>query len=104
MKEELNRKKISRKKLDAAIIKKALGYDFKEVVEEYVGKEDGEIVLSKKKVTIKNVPPDMSAIKMLIGEEPSVWNMTDEELLAEKERLLEKLKEDEIEIKNQKEK
>ena len=37
---------------EQVLIKKALGYDVKEVVEEYVN-EDGEIRLTKKKVTKK---------------------------------------------------
>ena len=71
-----------------------MGYDVKETVEEYVSSEEGEIKLTKKKVTTKNVPPDLTAIKMLIGEEIPIEQMTDEQLSAEKKRLL-KLLEDE---------
>ena len=53
-----------------ALIKKALGCSHVEVVEEYVS-EDGEIRLAKKKVTTKNEPPDVSAIKLLIDEAES---------------------------------
>ena len=77
-----------------ALIKKALGYDYKEVVEEYVSSDEGEIRLSKKKVTKKNVPPDISAIKLLLDDMPSVSQMSDEELEKEKERLLELIKEE----------
>ena len=74
------------------LMKKALGYDCTETVEEYVT-EDGEIKLTKKKVTKKNVPPDLSAIKILLeSQDRSVLQMTDEELKEEKERLIKLLK------------
>ena len=73
-----------------ALIKKALGYDAVEVVEEYVSCDEGEIKLSKKKVTKKNVPPDLSAIKILMEEQAflGVTQMSDQELEEEKNRLL----------------
>ncbi len=75
------------------LIKKAIGYDTTEVIEEYVSSEDGEVKLTKKKVTKKNVPPDLSALKMLLeSENVTLADMTDEELLAEKTRLLSELK------------
>ena len=77
-----------------ALIKKALGYDYKEVVEEYVSSDEGEIKLTKKKVTKKNVPPDITAIKLLLEDMPSISSMSDEELLKEKERLLKLIKEE----------
>lgn len=79
-------------KLQDALIKKALGYDTKEVVEEYI--DDGEkIRLSKKKITTKNVPPDMSAIKLLLmGTDNDYLKMSDEELEREKERLIASIK------------
>ena len=74
--------------LKSALIKKALGYDATEVVEEYAD-EQGEIKLLKRKVTKKNVPPDVTALKMLIeGETNSISHLTDQELKAEKERLI----------------
>lgn len=87
------KKKIDKIDLEQALIKKALGYDATEVVEEYVG--DGEeIKLSKKKVTTKNVPPDMSALKFLLDEsQKELSEMTDQELYEEKVRLLCLLKE-----------
>ena len=74
------------------LIKKALGYDVKEVVEEYVSDEDGTVKLSKKKVTKKNVPPDLTALKMLLESDKPISSMSDEELEKEKIRLLELLK------------
>ena len=77
----------------SAIVKKALGYDTTEVVEEYVSDDTGEIKLTKKKVTKKNVPPDLTALKMLIdSEEEPIETMTDEQLEEEKKRLLKLLK------------
>ena len=96
MKEKTTKKRVS-KKLDIkdALVKKALGYDVTETVEEYVS-QDGEIVLSKKKVTKKNVPPDVTALKILLENEVQpVAQMSDEELESEKQRLLLLLKENE---------
>ena len=76
-----------------ALIKKALGYDATEIVEEYVSNDDGEIKLSKKKVTKKNVPPDLTALKMLLNDDDDLKTMSDEELEKEKIRLLKLLKE-----------
>ena len=81
--------------LKDVLVKKALGYDVKEVVEEYVADEGGEIKLCKKKVTKKNVPPDLTALKILLDdEEKPIRYMSDAELQKEKERLLNLLKED----------
>ena len=57
-------------KAKKALIKKALSFKTKEVVEEYSTTE-GQVVLVKKKVTEKLVPPDCTAIKMLIEEKRS---------------------------------
>lgn len=53
--------------------------------------EDGELKLVKKKVTKREIPPDIKAVKLLMdgGEE-----LTDEELEAEKQKLLNMLKEE----------
>lgn len=78
---------------EQVLIKKALGYDATEVIEEYSAGEEGEIKLIKKKITKKNVPPDLSALKMLLeSQNLSVTQMTDEELLLEREKLLSELK------------
>jgi hypothetical protein len=85
---------VTEKEINSALIKKALGYDAQEIVEEYAEKDDGEIRLLKKKVTTKNVPPDITALKILIeGHEKQVSDMTDEELNDEKTRLLNLLNE-----------
>ncbi len=85
-----------------ALRRKALGYDAEEVVEEYAG-ADAELTLVKRKVTRKNVPPDLTALKMLAEGEGGWEDMSDEELLRERERLLALLKkEKDIEEKNKK--
>lgn len=77
------------KKLRKALVKKALGYESVEVVEEYVSGEEGEIVLAKKKITKKEIPPDIAAIKMLAEQNVSpLESMTDQELEKEKIRLI----------------
>lgn len=74
-----------------ALIKKALGYDAVETIEEYA-EEQGEIKLLKKKVTTKNVPPDITALKILLeNEQTPVSSMTDEQLEQEKVRLIQLL-------------
>lgn len=71
-----------------ALYKKALGYEARESVEEYTAADD-ELVLSKKKVTNKHYPPDITALKLLLSmQEEDVSGMTDEQLEAEKQRLL----------------
>ena len=83
---------INEKKMKKALIKRALGYDAEEVIEEYVKGEDG-VVLAKKKVTIKNVPPDVSALKALLelNEKNDITSMTEEQRVLEKQRLLDEL-------------
>lgn len=94
MKGKKSKKILGEKDLKDALIKKALGYDATEIIEEYVAGDEGEIKLSKRKVTKKNVPPDITAIKMLIEEGgKSVKEMSDEELNEEKQRLLNLLSE-----------
>lgn len=77
-----------------AIVKKAKGYSTSETVEEYQ-KESGEMVLTKKKVTKKHIPPDTQAVKILLdlSEEVDITQMDDETLKNEKVRLLKLLKE-----------
>lgn len=75
-------------KINDAILKVALGYQVAEVTEEYA-EEDGELKLIKRKKTKKDVPPDLKAVQLLLsenGDEYGKWS--DEELEAEKDRLL----------------
>ena len=84
-------------KIKKALLKKALGYDADEVVEEYAYNEDGELKLSKKKVTKKHYSADISAVKVLLERyyktyEEQVLAMSDEALEEEKKKLLQQLK------------
>lgn len=80
-------------KIRDALIKRAVGYDTEETVEEYSGSGD-DITMVRKKITRKNVPPDISAAKLLLEEsgEDDYSAMTDEQLEEEKQRLLKMLK------------
>lgn len=50
--------------------------------------EDGELKLVKKKVTKREIPPDIKAVRLLLEERGEA---TDEELEDERRRLLEML-------------
>ena len=77
-----------------AVKKKAIGYTTTENVEEYA-LVDGELSIVKRKVTQKEVAPDIAAVKFLIDEATvdAYSDMTEEELKNEKIRLLNLLKE-----------
>lgn len=84
-------------KIRKALLKKALGYNASEVVEEYSLGEEGELKLAKKKVTKKHYGSDVSAVKILLERyyktyEDKVGAMSDEGLSKEKDRLLQQLK------------
>lgn len=82
-----------------ALMKKAFGYTFNEVTEEYSTNENGDSVLTKKKVTKKFNPPDVTALKILLEQsqlfDDEISKMTDEQLIAERDRLLKLLKSEE---------
>lgn len=89
MKGKNKKKALTEQEIKLAIAKKALGYDATEVVEEYVLSEQGEVQLTKRKVTTKSVPPDVSALKLLMEDgEKDVSEFSDEQLEQEKQRLL----------------
>ena len=81
-------------KISDALLKVALGYQVAEVTEEYA-EVDGELKLTKRKKTKKDVPPDLKAVQLLLSaeNEGDYTGWTDEQLAAEKERLLAELKE-----------
>ena len=90
-------KKSGRKKeekIGDALMKVALGYQIAEVTEEYA-EVNGELKLTKRKKTKKDVPPDLKAVQLLLSSgEPSDYSgWADEDLQAEKARLLAELKE-----------
>ncbi len=75
-----------------ALKKCAVGFGTSEVVEEYAV-EDGELKLVKRKVTRRDIPPDIKAVRMLLdGDDVSA--MSDEQLESERQRLLKCLKEE----------
>lgn len=77
------------KKIGDALWKVALGYQVAEVIEEYA-EVDGALKLTKRKKTKKDVPPDLKAVQLLLSKETAgeYGVLTDEELEAERERLL----------------
>ncbi len=77
-----------------ALMKKALGYEVSEVVEEY-SMIDKELVLVKKKVNTKTYPPDLDAIEMALGQtggDNTYSDMSDEDLIAEHDKLIQMFK------------
>ncbi len=82
-------------KLLKSLLKKAVGYNVSEVSEEYVVDNEGVEQLSKRKITKKYIPPDLTALKTyleLTEGENDYENMSDEELLKIKKELIEELK------------
>ena len=76
-----------------------MGYDFEESVEEFsVDDENGNYKPCKKRISKKHMPPDIPALKALLllsDENKNKYDeMTEEELLAERARLLERLAEE----------
>lgn len=75
-----------------ALVKCAVGFDTSEIVEEYTV-DEGELKLVKRKVTRRDVPPDIKAVKMLLDGEGNVDGMSDEELEERRKKLIEMLRE-----------
>lgn len=76
------------KKIGDALMKVALGCRVEEVTEEFA-EVDGELRLTRRRETRKDIPPDLKAVQMLLtGDSEDCSRMTDEELEAEKERLI----------------
>lgn len=82
-----------------ALVKCAVGFDTSEVVEEYAVDGD-QLKLIKRKVTKRDVPPDIKAVKMLLDGEAGVSDMSDEELEERRKKLIEMLKEEGIDGEN----
>ena len=76
-----------------ALKKCAVGLETSEVVEEF-GVEDGELKLVKRKVTKRDIPPDIKAVKLLI-DGGGVDGLSIEELEEEKQNLLKLLNKEE---------
>jgi hypothetical protein len=92
MREKKTNKNNKEEQIGEALLKVALGYQVSEVTEEYA-EVDGELKLTKRKKTRKDIPPDLKAVQLLLstaqGKEISAW--TDEELEREREKLLSEL-------------
>ena len=84
-----------------ALLKKALGYESDEIVEEYTTDENGNSILSKRKITKKFNRPDINALRFLLEQSDlsndEISKMSDKQLLQEKQRLLQLLKQKEKE-------
>ncbi len=94
------------KNLKDALIKRALGFEAVDEVKEYSVDENEKLKLTKKKITKKFVSPDISAAKTLLeyyfnDNKNELENMTDEELIEEKKRLLKLLECEEKNINTQ---
>ena len=76
-----------------ALKKCAVGLETSEVVEEFDAK-DGELKLVKRKVTKRDIPPDIKAVKLLI-DGGGVDGLSIEELEEEKRNLLKLLNKEE---------
>lgn len=85
-------KNLTEKETKEALMKSASGYVSSDVVEEFsLDDESGEMKLVKRKITKKEYPPNISALKTLaelsIGKD-EFDNLSDSELESEKQRLL----------------
>jgi hypothetical protein len=79
------------------LLKRAEGYVQRESQVEYQIDEDGNKRAIKERVTEKEVPPDVQALKIyleLTNFKSEFENMSDEEISKEKKRLIKELKED----------
>lgn len=75
------------KKLYDGVLKKAAGYEAVETQEEFA-LVDGQMQLIKRKVTVRDVPPDIAAFKLLVdGRDAEAVGK--EELEAERAALTE---------------
>jgi len=89
---------VDKQSISKALIKKATGLSVDEVVEEYTqNPEDDSLRLVKRKVTTKQLPPDIQAVRTLLEfcDDKNLnefSKLTDDELLKERERLLDILK------------
>lgn len=85
---------MDKEELLKAVWKRAVGYVTTETVEES-SLVDGELRLTKQRVTSKEVQPDMTAAKLLLDGFTEEDYLSDEELEKEKKRLIRQLMEEE---------
>ena len=78
----------NQERINDALLKVALGCQVTEIAEEYA-EVDGELKLTKRKKTKRDIPPDLKAVQLLMASEQNDYScMTDGELETEKARLL----------------
>lgn len=80
-------------RIEDLILKVAQGFQVAEVTEEFV-EVDGEMKLTKRKKTKKDVPPDWKALQLLLGNrvgDVDFSALSDEDLERERARLLAQL-------------
>lgn len=87
--------------LTSILLKKAKGYLYREKTDEY-NVVDGEKQLVKSKVVTKRMQPDVSAVKILLqmDADADLYALTDEQLRAEKLRLISLLNDSEEQQEN----
>jgi len=86
-----------KKEIENALYKRATGFETVDESLEYVAGDDDELKLSKKKISKKFVAPDISAAKALIeiyASDNGLEHLSDDELEAERLRLISLLKEE----------
>lgn len=91
-KQDINMEKDTIKK---ALCKKALGFSIDEITEEYSTDDSEKLKLVKRKVVSKQIPPDITALKVLVEYEDKsfdISSLSDEELLLEREKLISLIK------------
>lgn len=87
----LDKPNYNREKLLKTVLKKAKGYTVKEYVDEY-SMVDGQLTLIKRKVSVKDVPPDTNAIKIILDGTEEKKSVTLAELESERQALIELFK------------
>ncbi len=73
------------------LYKRATGYEQVEEITEYVIDEDGGKRAVKEKRQVKQIPPDVNAIKLYVEQlekDNNLTHLTDEELEREKVRII----------------
>ena len=84
-------KELTKKETKQALMKSATGFISSDVVEEFSVDESGEMKLVKRKITKKEYPPNISALKTLAEislKEDELEDLSDDQLEGEKARLL----------------
>lgn len=85
------------------LYKKAHGYTVEETTKEYGVDNEGNVKLVKEKIQTKYIPPDLSALKTYLEyKDKDLYEMNEQELKEEKQRLLKELKKNDVGEKHEK--